>query len=291
MESLTIALAQHASPVGHKARNLERTLALVRDAAARGATLIAFPELGITGHAGHPAMVSEAEGVPDGPACTALCELAVALGVAVSAGIAEVDRGIHYNTQFLVGPAGYIGKQRKLHLSRDEYYYFRAGTRLPVLAAAGARVGTMICYDSDFPETARCLAVEGAEVILAPHAARSGTWNTADDRLRAAASRKQHWALTLACRALDNGCFVAACNTAGRSADDLPGVEANHPGGCMVFDPYGRLLAESQSVDVDEELVVVALDASLVARRRSEACFNLQTRRPELYGALVAPTD
>jgi len=291
MEDVTIALVQHASPVGHKAENLDRTLALVRAAAASGATLIALPELGITGHAGHAAMVAEAEPVPDGPACRALNDLAAALRVTVSAGIAELDRGIHYNTQFLVGPDGYIGKQRKVHLSRDEYFYFRAGTRLPVVCAAGARIGTMICYDSDFPETARCLAVEGAEILLAPHAARSGAWGTPEDRLRAVAARKRHWALTLACRALDNGCFVAACNTAGRSADDLPGVDANHPGGCAVFDPYGALVAESRSTDVAEELVIATLDGSLVARRRSEACFNLQTRRPEVYGALVRPTD
>ncbi len=51
MESITVALVQHASPVGHKAANLERTVALARGAAAQGATLVAFPELGITGHA------------------------------------------------------------------------------------------------------------------------------------------------------------------------------------------------------------------------------------------------
>ena len=290
MESLTVALVQHASPVGLKAANLARTLDLVRAAAARGASLVALPELGITGHAGHPAMVMEAESVPGGPACAALAQLAADLGVTVSAGIAEEDLGIHYNTQFLVGPDGYIGLQRKVHLSRDEYYYFRAGTQMPVLSIPGARVGTAICYDNDFPETARCLALRGAEIVLAPHAARSGVWADDADRRKAVVARKRHWALTLASRALDNGCYVLACNTAGRSANDLPGVEANHPGGCMAFDPYGTLIAESRSEDVAEEIVVVTLDGDLVARRRSEACFNLQTRRPEVYGALVEPT-
>jgi predicted amidohydrolase len=290
MESITVALVQHASPMGHKAANLERTVALARAAAAQGASLVAFPELGITGHAGHRAMVAEAEEVPNGPACRLLTELAIELGITISAGIAEDDLGIHYNTQFLVGPDGYIGKQRKIHLSRDEYFYFRAGTHMPVLAIPGARVGTVICYDSEFPEPARCLAVKGAEVILAPHAARAGAWRSEADRRKAVASRKQHWSVTLASHALFNGCFVLAANTAGRSADDYPGVEANHPGGCMAFDPYGGLIAESRCQDVEEETLIVPLDGSLVAERRSQACFMLQTRRPEVYGALVEPT-
>ena len=290
MESFTVALVQHASPVGRREENLERTIRLVREAAAAGARLVALPGLGITGHAGHPAMVIEAEPVPTGPSCRALEALAADLGIWISAGLAEDDRGIHYNTQILVGPEGLVGKQRKIHLSRDEYFYFRAGTLMPVLDTPLARIGTMICFDMHFSETARCLAVGGAEIILSPHAARSGVWADDDARRAAVARQKRSWTMILACRAHDNGCFVLACNTAGRSAEGLEGVEANHAGGCLAFDPYGTLIAESQSEDVCEETVLVTLDGDLVARRRREACFNLQTRRPEVYGALVEPT-
>lgn len=290
MEAFVAALVQHASPVGQREENLARTVRLVREAAGAGARLVVLPELGITGHAGHPAMVLEAEPVPGGAAYTTLAALAAEIGVYISAGIAEDDRGIHYNTQFLVGPEGPIGKQRKIHLSRDEYFYFRAGTLLPVLETPLARIGTMICFDMQFPETARCLAVGGAEIILAPHAARSGVWADEAARRLAVARQKQSWTMTLAARAHDNGTFVLACNTAGRSAEDLDGVEANHAGGCLAFDPYGQRIAESQSEDVCEEIVLVRLDGELVARRRREPCFNLQTRRPEVYGALVEPT-
>ena len=290
MEAFVAALVQHASPVGQREENLARAVRLVREAVGAGARLVVLPELGITGHAGHPAMVLEAEPVPGGTAYTTLAALAAEIGVYISAGIAEDDRGIHYNTQFLVGPEGPIGKQRKIHLSRDEYFYFRAGTLLPVLETPLARIGTMICFDMQFPETARCLAVGGAEIILAPHAARSGVWADEAARRLAVARQKQSWTMTLAARAHDNGTFVLACNTAGRSAEDLDGVEANHAGGCLAFDPYGQRIAESQSEDVCEEIVLVRLDGELVARRRREPCFNLQTRRPEVYGALVEPT-
>ena len=93
--------------------------------------------------------------------------------ICICAGIAEDDRGIHYNTQFIVGPEGYVGKQRKVHPSQDEYFYFRGGTELPVFDLPFARVGIVICYDNLLPEVPRCLAVAGAELLLSPHAARS----------------------------------------------------------------------------------------------------------------------
>jgi len=291
VQTVTVALVQHASPVGHKAENTERAVSLAREAAGQGALLVTFPELNLTGHAGHPAMVSEAEPVPTGPTTQRLMSLARELGVYISAGIAEDDLGIHYNTQVLIGPDGYLGKQRKVHLSSDEYYYFRGGTRLPVLDTPFARIGTAICYDNEFPEVARCLAVRGAEIILAPHAARSGVWRHKAERQGALRRRKEEWRLVLACRARDNGCFILACNTAGASAEELPDVEANHAGGCMAFDPRGRLVAESTSTDVADEIVLAQLDGDLVAQRRREPCFNLQTRRPEVFAALVEPTD
>jgi len=291
METFTTALIQHASPVLSKQDNLARALALAAEAADVGATLVCFPELNITGHAGHEAMVSDAEGVPNGPSVNALVGFARSRGVYVSAGIAEEDLGIHYNTQVLIGPDGYLGKQRKVHLSRDEYFYFRAGTQMPVFALPFGRLGIVICYDNEFPEPARCLAVQGAEILLAPHAARSGTWQDDEQRRSCVRARKDAWRVTLACRARENGCYVLACNTAGRSADALDHVEANHPGGCMAFDPWGNVVAESQSLDVADEVVMVELDGQLAAKRRRQACFFLQTRRPEVYGALVKSTD
>ncbi len=292
MEKLKIALVQHASPVGEKARNLKATISWVRKAHKKGAALVCLPELGITGHAGHPAMVSEAEPVPDGPCARRLCELAAGLGIYICAGIAEEERGIHYNTQFLVGPEGYLGKQRKVHLSRDEYFFFRAGTRLTVFDLPMAKVGIIICYDNLLPEMARCLAVRGAELLLCVHAGRFGKWpRNAAGRRAAVQALKRDWRLIHMCRAYDNGCYVALCNTAGRSAVGLRGVEANHAGGCIVINPGGEVIAESRTRDIRDEMIVVPLDGHAVAARRSEICFNLQTRKPEVFGALVEPTE
>ena len=291
MNSFKVATVQHNSIVGDKSGNLEQIISWTKKAKKAGAKLVLFPELNITGHAGDKAMVRYAEPVPGGPSIERLMKLARELDIYICAGITEDDHYIHYNTQFIVGPEGFIGKQRKVHMSGDEYLYFRGGTELPVFELPFARVGIIICYDNLFPEISRCLAVKGAEVLLCPHAARFGEWpeNTAG-RYKAVESRKQRWRLTQCCRAFDNACFVALCDTAGRSAMDISGVEANHAGGCMVINPRGKVIAESQSKDIQDEMIVVELDAEVIAKRRSSAGLNLHRRRPEVFKVLSEPT-
>ncbi len=291
MKSFKIAVVQHGSPVGDKAGNLEQIISWTNKAKKAGAKLVLFPELNITGHAGDKAMVREAEPVPGGPSIERLTKIAKELDIYICAGITEDDHYIHYNTQFIVGPEGFIGKQRKVHLSGDEYFYFRGGTELPVFELPFARVGIIICYDNLFPEISRCLAVKGAEVLLCPHAARFGDWpEDAAGRYKAVDSRKQRWRLTQSCRAFDNACFVALCDTAGRSAMDISGVEANHAGGCIVVNPRGEIIAESSTKDIRDEMIVVELDAEIIAKRRSSAGLNLHRRRPEVFKVLSEPT-
>jgi predicted amidohydrolase len=291
MRDFRIALVAQDSPVGVKAENLSRAMEWVRKAKQAGAELVCLPELNITGHAGDPAMVREAEPVSNGPAMSALLALAREQNIYICAGIAEDERGIHYNTQFIVGPDGYWGKQRKVHLSADEYFFFRGGTDLPVFDLPFARVGIIICYDNLLPEMARCLAVKGAELLLCPHAARFGKWpETVEGRREAVKRHKEGWRLTHCCRAHDNGVYVALCNDAGQSALSLKEVEANHAGGCMVIAPDGKAVAETQTPDVAEEMIVADLSGDAVARPRMNRCFNLQTRRPEVFKVLCEPT-
>ena len=110
MKSFKIAVVQHASPVADKAGNLEQIISWTKKAKKAGAKLVLFPELNITGHAGDKAMVKEAEPVPGGPSTNRLAKLAKKLDIYICAGITEDDHYIHYNTQFIVGPEGFIGK-------------------------------------------------------------------------------------------------------------------------------------------------------------------------------------
>src|SRR3974390_2015198 len=100
-------------------------------AAAAKADLVLFPELVVHGHCS-PNTWQLAEPVPEGPSVAQLLRIARRHPLVVCAGLSEKERDIIYNTQVRVGPTGFIGKQRKLHLSRDEAFYYKGGRELPV---------------------------------------------------------------------------------------------------------------------------------------------------------------
>src|SRR6266568_820549 len=105
--------------LGEPERMLNAIAGWCERAAAEKADLVLFPELIVHGHC-TPNTWELAEAVPDGPATRRLCEIAAKHKVLLSAGLSEKEKDIAFNTQVLVGPQGYIGKQRKIHLSRDE---------------------------------------------------------------------------------------------------------------------------------------------------------------------------
>lgn len=284
MRDFRAAAVQMNAPLGEVERNLEEIEVWAQKAADRGAHLICFPELAISGHWCSGDVWDISEPVPDGPSCARIEALAAETGCFISVGIAERERGLVYNTQIVVGPDGYVGKQRKLHMSADEYFHFRMGSSVNVIDIGVCRLGIGICYDTVFPETARIAAIKGAEVYLAPHAARCGKWTADPERQRQKVqSVKEHARMTFRSRACDNGMFVIYCNQAGEAGEDT-----NHCGGILFVDPSGSVIAESQSEVIQDEMVVCDLDAESYRKRRRSRCFNLQTRRPEIYGEICA---
>jgi len=260
-------------------------------AAAAKADLVLFPELVVHGHC-TPNTWELAESVPDGPSVRALGEIAQRHRLVLSVGLSEKERDIVYNTQVLVGPDGYIGKQRKLHLSRDEVNYYKGGRDILVFDIGRCKVGTIICYDNQFPEVARVLALRGADVFLMPHAARFKPWADTPEG-EAAARRHSHAFVALyALRARENGCFAVLTDQAGR-AGTLAGYpedhenQPHHAGVALIWAPGGELLASTQQERVSEEMIVADLDPMLLARERSLANYMLRTRRPELFGELA----
>ena len=291
MKDFTLALVQHNSILGKTADNLKQTIDWTRKAKKKKADLVCFPELNITAHGGDASMIRDAQAVPDGEAVSTLTDLAKELNIYICAGIAEKEGSAVYNTQFIVGPGEFVGKQRKVHLSSDEYFLFRHGTQLPVFDLPFAKVGMIICYDNEHPEPARCQTIDGAELLLAPHASRFGDWPRAAEKRKAAVKRqKDHWSMVHRCRANDNGAYVALCNTAGQSAQGIGGVQANHAGACMIVGPSGEVIAQSKTKDIKDELVVVNLKAAPLIAKRERHCYPLRTRRIEAFSALTRPT-
>jgi predicted amidohydrolase len=208
------------------------------------------------------------------------------------AGLSEKERDIVFNTQVVVGPQGYIGKQRKLHLSRDEGFYYKGGREIPVFDIGPFKLGIAICYDNQFPEVARVLALRGAEVVMMPHAGRFKLWHDTPESESAARRYSHEFLRKYALRARENACFGVLADQAGRAGyvDVWPRDSENQPhhaGAALIWGPDGELIAHTQEDRIRDEMIVATLDAAVLARERALANYMLRTRRPELFGELV----
>jgi predicted amidohydrolase len=291
MRTTRVAAVSMNGRLGEPERVLDAIDAWCEEVAGEGVELVLFPELVIHGHC-TPNTWELAEPVPDGPSVRRLAEIAGRRRLVLCAGLSEKERDIVFNTQVVVGPRGYVGKQRKLHLSRDEAFYYKGGREIPVFDIGPCKVGIVICYDNQFPEVARVLALRGAEVLLMPHAARFKPWDDTPEGESAARRYSHEFLKKYALRARENACFAVLADQAGRAGyvDLWPRDSENQPhhaGAALVWGPDGELIAATQQERVREEVIVATLDAAALARERALPNYMLRTRRPELFGELV----
>jgi len=267
MRDLRAAAAVMRSIVGDKKGNLDRTRRLVFQAADLGAELVLFPEASLTGYTVRQSMRAWAEPVP-GPLTEALAILAREAGLVIAAGLVEAGRGNNcWLTQVMVGPQGLIGTHRKTHLGLTEKDLFQPGDKLAVWEYDGVTYGVQLCYEGHFPEISLAQALQGAEVILVPHASPR---EDPQDKL-------ERWLRYLPARAYDNSVFLLACNPAGDNGQGL-----TFAGAALILGPKGQVLAQWSG----EHETIVRADlpaADLAAVRESKMGFFLPSRRPDLY--------
>ena len=175
MGDLKIAVVCMNSPLGEIEKNLERMETFVQEAETRGADLICFPELSITGY-----RLDNPADIYDGLRPESVLEkvegMARRHGLVLLAGMVELSDGAKpYISQVVAGPEGLIGIHRKTHLSPNEKATYRAGRDIPVFSFKGTRFGIQLCYESHFPEISTVMALKGAEILLIPHASPRGT--------------------------------------------------------------------------------------------------------------------
>ncbi len=171
-ESVTVVAAvQTRAITGDKQGNNERALEAVHRAIDDGARLLVLPELGNSGYVFNTRdeVAELAEPVFGGETTEMWARVARERGVYICGGLAEVEEGHYYNSAVLVGPEGFVGRYRKVHLWDEEKLFFEPGDLgLNVFDLPFGRVGIMICYDGWHPEVARILKLKGADVILDP---------------------------------------------------------------------------------------------------------------------------
>ena len=296
MKDFRIAVVQMNCPLGKNAESMARHAEYVARASDERADLVMFPEQSISGHWADAGYNAAAESVPDGPSTQRLIELAANHGLFIAAGIGESAAGAVYNSYVIVGPEGFVGLQRKVHPSGDEYFYYRAGGGFEVIDLPFARVGVNICADGSYPESARVVALKGAEVLLSPHAARCGAApENVEEEQQRVANAKAHRKLIDRVRARDNGMFVIVTDQvglAGRTAkpSGFTGTaDVVHAGGVVIIKPSAEIQAESRTDRFEEEMVVADLKAEDLMTVRGRKCFNLTNRRPGAYGIIADP--
>jgi (R)-amidase len=275
--------------LGDPERNLETLERWTVTAAREEADLAFFPEMFITGYAENfmiesgyvelEKLMSLAEPVP-GPTTQRLAELSRDMNIAVCAGLLERDGADLYNTQVLIDPQiEYPRMFRKIQVGPGELGgRVQSGDEFPVYEVGGVPTGCMICRDKSHPEVARILALEGAELILTPHA------STVPPRMGFTT-----WSLKIcAVRAMENGCFVIANN----NIYDCPMIEGRSLAGYnFAIDPYGEVIHCDSGPPDTEKIAFITVDRNKVDERRNweGSGFNLYTRRPDAYSRLVSP--
>jgi beta-ureidopropionase len=281
------ALVQAGIPDGDASRPIEdikRDMievheALLRQAAQQGAEVVSFQEIFYGPY--FPAdqdrkWYALTEQVPEGPTTQCFADMAKELGVVLVLPVYEEEKtGIYYNTAAVVDSDGsYLGKYRKHHIPHCapgfwEKFFFKPGNLgYPVFETAAGRIGVYICYDRHFPEGARILGLNGAEIVFNPSATVAGL-------------SEYLWKLEQPAHAVANGYFVGAINRVGH---ERPWDIGEFYGTSYFCDPRGQIVAEAPR---DRDAVVVAdLDLDQIEEVRQTWQFY-RDRRPETYDELV----
>lgn len=215
-----------------------------------------------------------AEPIP-GPTTDLLAEYAKKYDMVIIASLYEKEQaGVFYNTAAVIDADGtYLGKYRKHHIPHTngfwEKFFFKPGNLgYPVFQTKYAKVGVYICYDRHFPEGARCLGLNGAEIVYNPSATVAGL-------------SEYLWKLEQPAHAAANGYFMGCINRVG---EEKPWNLGKFYGQSYFVDPRGQIIAEASRDD--DELLISEFDLDLIDEVRATWQF-FRDRRPETYGPLT----
>lgn len=275
MREITIALVQMKPRLGEAEENLIKMSEMISTIASQQRVdLIVFPELVTSGNELGLRFTELAQRVP-GPTINLIAQRANEYGIFIAFGMVTKERveSVLYNSAILIGPEGdLIEVYNKIHLRGEERMAFREGYRLPVADTEIGQIGLMIGYDLAFPEVARSLALDGAELILC-----LSNWE---------ASQIDEWKTYTRSRAYENSIFIAGVNRVGED------VTLNFGGESMVVGPRGQIFA-SLADETDPEtgaplegFTVARIDLDEVRKYREEYQF-IQNRQPAVYKSIV----
>jgi predicted amidohydrolase len=272
-----IACIQMQPTIGNVEANVAHSMELIARAVGLGAKLVVLPELCNSGYMfrSREEAFAASEPVPVGPTVRAWSEAAAKHGLHIVAGICERDGAKLFNSAVLIGPAGYIGTFRKVHLWNEENLFFEPGDLgFPVFHTAVGRVGMAICYDGWFPEAYRLMALQGADIVCVPT-----NWVPIPGQ----AEGREAMANILAMAAAHSNSIYIACA-------DRVGTERGQPfeGQSLIVSFTGWPVAGPASRD-REEILIAEIALGEARRARNWNAFNqvLRDRRSDLYDEML----
>ncbi len=261
---MKVGFVQNHPEFGNVQANLDRIEEML---AGKAADLFVLPELFSTGYRFKSMDEAHhyAELVPDGITSNFLLSLAKKNNTHFIAGLVEVEGDRIYNSSVILGPKGFVGRYRKIHLFDTEKSCFDAGTDVPpVFDLDGIKVGVMICFDWRFPETARSLALKGAEIIAHPS-------NLV----------LPHCPQAMITRCLENRIFAITADRVGEEKR-IPGEKLTFIGQSQVVDPDGNILVRAS--ETEEEVHIVDIDLEKARDKNLNPKNEIfKDRRPDLY--------
>lgn len=278
----TVALEQVASVAGQPRENLELVLHRSRAAFDRGADIVVLPELAISGYVVDRELVNQVAEPIDGHSVTALSEVAETNDGLIVVGLCERAGDDVFNSVVVLGRHGVILHYRKLHLFGDEKDVYTPGDLgLPVVHTRFGTIGVCICYDLRFVEVMRVLALQGADLVIAPAA-----WVAGFDRAVPASGRTGHAESLLVQANLNQVAAVAVSQVAVNPQEGPATV-----GGSLACDAYGQILAGPLSRgSADSGMARVDVQAVRAARERGPKIRPREDRRTDVYSVNYAKT-
>jgi predicted amidohydrolase len=260
---MRIGFFQFAPRFGQVDHNLEALAAVVSGVQA---DLVVAPELALSGYLFTCKREVEqmAEEVP-GPATDRLTRASAEANCHVVVGLAERSGDRLYNSAVLIGPRGVLGVYRKVHLFYEEKLYFSPGDRgFPLFDIRGVKVGLLVCFDHFFPEAARTLALQGAQIICHP----------------SNLVLPEYGQLTTRVRSIENRVFWILANRYGTERRD--GKTLTYSGCSQITADNGEILARAQAEG--DSLTVVQVDPQRALNKQVTDRNDLfSDRRTELY--------
>ena len=267
MKTIKAALVVQNCIAGNFKKNIESSLYFISTATQKGAKVIVFPEMNLTGYVAGPDIISICRPISEN-VVKLFSNTSKDLKITILIGLAEkTPNNKIYASHLVFSPGGSFEIYRKIHTAPFEKKYFTAGNEITIFKSHGLKFGVQLCYDAHFPELTLAMALKQVDIIFIPHASPRGS----------SQEKYDSWIRHLRARAFDNSLYIAACNQTG---DNTKGLF--FPGISMLIGPDGNIIYKS--IDQTEGVHIVNIKKAVLDQVRSHKMrYFLPNRRSDLF--------